>query len=195
MDHEALWRQARGGSEGARRDLIEAYLPAARRAARRLRSAHTEVIDRQDIESIAAVGLIQAVDHFDHEREVPFEAFARLRIRGAVLDELRRSSNRPTADGVGRTVSLEVLQEHGTEPSDGLAEPSEPLIERDLVSDVRTALRTLPSREQHVLDHYYFKGQTMRDIASLLGVTEARVSQIHAQAIAQLRCLLAPTDV
>jgi RNA polymerase sigma factor for flagellar operon FliA len=45
----------------------------------------------------------------------------------------------------------------------------------------------LPAQEKTVMAHYYEAGRTMREIAGLLGVTEGRVCQIHAQAIARLR--------
>lgn len=49
------------------------------------------------------------------------------------------------------------------------------------------ALDALPGQEQKVMALYYEEDRTMRDIGGLLGVSEGRVSQIHAQAIARLR--------
>lgn len=49
------------------------------------------------------------------------------------------------------------------------------------------ALGALPGQEKMVMAHYYEAGRTMREIAELLGVTEGRICQIHAQAIARLR--------
>jgi RNA polymerase sigma factor for flagellar operon FliA len=50
-----------------------------------------------------------------------------------------------------------------------------------------SALDALPRQEQSLMTYYYEEGRTMRDIGTLLGVTEGRVSQIHSQAIARLR--------
>lgn len=48
------------------------------------------VVERGDLEAAAAAGLLQAVERFDPESGVPFRYFASLRVRGAILDELRR---------------------------------------------------------------------------------------------------------
>lgn len=52
------------------------------------------------------------------------------------------------------------------------------------------ALDALPAREKAVLADYYDGGRTMREIAAVLDVSEARVSQLHAQAIVRLRAVL-----
>ena len=49
------------------------------------------------------------------------------------------------------------------------------------------AIRALPKQEKLVMTHYYEAGQNMREIGAKLGLTEGRISQIHAQAIARLR--------
>src|SRR5207247_1538001 len=90
-------------------------------------------------ESAALIGLIDAVDRFDPERGVPFEGYASLRIRGAVLDEVRRVDELGRADRRRQreaaaqgeagtyhgTVSLDELIErgyHGGAEQDELAE-------------------------------------------------------------------------
>ncbi len=45
----------------------------------------------------------------------------------------------------------------------------------------------LPPQERTVIRLYYFEGQTLKDIKATLGVSESRVSQIHAQAVIHLR--------
>lgn len=52
-------------------------------------------ISRDDIVGAGMVGLIEAADRYDEAREEPFLAFAEHRIRGAVLDELRRGDIMP----------------------------------------------------------------------------------------------------
>jgi RNA polymerase sigma factor for flagellar operon FliA len=47
-------------------------------------------VDRDDLTSAGMIGLLQALRSFDPDRGVNFLTFARLRIRGAVYDELRR---------------------------------------------------------------------------------------------------------
>lgn len=50
-----------------------------------------------------------------------------------------------------------------------------------------TAIRSLSRQEKQVMTHYYESGKNMKEIGTKLGLTEGRISQIHAQAIARLR--------
>jgi len=47
------------------------------------------VADREDLVHVGIIGLMTALEKFDNKRNVQFETYARFRIRGAVLDELR----------------------------------------------------------------------------------------------------------
>lgn len=49
------------------------------------------------------------------------------------------------------------------------------------------AVESLSAQEQTVIRLYYFEGQTLKEIKATLGVSESRVSQIHAQAVIKLR--------
>jgi RNA polymerase sigma factor for flagellar operon FliA len=52
---------------------------------------------------------------------------------------------------------------------------------------VRTAIASLPPREQKVIGLYYYGEATMKQIGAEIGVNESRVSQLHARAIRRLR--------
>ena len=49
------------------------------------------------------------------------------------------------------------------------------------------AIDRLPERERQVMGLYYDESLNLREIGGVLGVTESRVCQIHAQAVARLR--------
>jgi RNA polymerase sigma factor for flagellar operon FliA len=49
------------------------------------------------------------------------------------------------------------------------------------------AMSRLPSRKRQVLDLYYFRGLTMKETGTRMGVCESRVSQIHSSAVASLK--------
>lgn len=49
------------------------------------------------------------------------------------------------------------------------------------------AVEDLPPQERTVIRRYYFRGETLKDIRTELGVSESRVSQIHARAVTHLR--------
>lgn len=53
------------------------------------------------------------------------------------------------------------------------------------------AIDRLPEKERHVISFYYVEELTMKEIGSILGVNESRVSQLHTKAIKRLRLALA----
>lgn len=198
------WAQARLGDRDARAELIESYRPYVSRLVVRMGIPPTSVQEREDLVSVGVIGLIDAIDRFDHERGVPFEAFARARIQGAVIDELRRLDGRSrlfwkrvrdgstVEDSMPAAVSLDRLIDAGAEPA--ATDMSATLLEQDLWNDVGIALMTLPRRERSVLQRHYGASRTLREIGSEMGVSEARVCQLHARAIAQLRRMLMMRD-
>jgi len=97
------------------------------------------------------------------------------------------SLDAPLADD-GETFSLQSLIEAPDE-----CEPAEHHDRAELREEVRAALRKLPERQQLLLSLYYVEELTMREIGEVLSISESRVSQLHAQAILNLRALLEAT--
>jgi len=69
--------------------LVEAYQPLVKEVVRRFAGRLPRTVDRGDLETAANVGLIAAVEGFDPGRGVRFESYGELRVKGALLDELR----------------------------------------------------------------------------------------------------------
>ncbi len=226
----------------AREALIRRYLPLVRRIA----GAHSwrlpSGVDLDDVRSWGVFGLLAAVDRFDPARAELFVAYARKRIRGAILDQLRQSdwtprSVRDKAEAVARgtrevearlgraateddiasalglpidayraligriapvaVVSLEdVRLEQGERWQGGLpdhgAEPFDAILRREEARLLADAIRGLPEREQLLLSLYYRDELTLKEVGAVLGVTESRVCQLHAQALRGLRARLKP---
>jgi len=119
---------------------------------------------------------------------------------GQPLDQLRR-----TLQDLGHTlVSLEQVDDghNGASTSgddngfsllnlladeDPEGDPAERLDRRELSRLLRDAIAALPPREEILIDAHYRRGQSMREVARLLGISESRVSQLHARAIRLLR--------
>jgi RNA polymerase sigma factor for flagellar operon FliA len=91
--HRALATYASTSSDAD--DLVQRYSAVIDRIARRiaLRTGLQSAID--DLWSAGALGLMEAARRFDAERGVAFETFVEHRIRGAMLDELRRMDHLP----------------------------------------------------------------------------------------------------
>ena len=58
---------------------------------------------------------------------------------------------------------------------------------REVRAELVQAVENLSPQERTVIKLYYFEGQTLKEIKGALGVSESRVSQIHAQAVIHLR--------
>jgi len=85
----------------------------------------------------------------------------------------------PTSDG--NDVVIEYYAD------DDSTDPHCRLQARELVQLLSSAIDRLPERERLVVSLYYFEELTMKEIGSLLGVNEARVSQMHSKAMLRLR--------
>lgn len=195
LETAQLWARVRAGDGASRAALIERYLPLARALARRVRIVGSGVTDADDLMSAAVLGLIDAVDRFESGRGVPFEAYASLRIRGAIIDELRRLDERgrgASEDGRPSALSLDGLIEEEWQPFLAVEDETDEQFEReDLRGRVQNALETLPERQREVLAHYYAGARTLRQTGAAMGISEARACQLHGRAITNLRRALA----
>ena len=189
MDVTQLWVRCKAGDAQARAALIERYLPLARALSRRVRMVDSPLSDSDDLASAAFLGLIDAVDRFEPGRGVPFEAYAALRIRGAIIDELRRVDERGrSAEATPRAVSLDgLVEEEWTLFLAADDEVDAKFDHEDLCGRVEGALATLPPRQREVLARYYADSLTLREAGLRMGISEARACQLHGRAIVNLR--------
>jgi RNA polymerase sigma factor FliA len=79
----------------ARDELIVTHMWLVRHIAGKLAAQLPPDVDQENLESAAMLGLCEAADRFDPSRGVEFKAFAGLRIRGSIIDELRRNCPLP----------------------------------------------------------------------------------------------------
>ena len=70
--------------------LILEHLPQVRMLARKIRARLPENISQDDLVSTGILGLIAAIDHFDPSRHVHLKTYAEHKIKGGILDSLRR---------------------------------------------------------------------------------------------------------
>jgi RNA polymerase sigma factor for flagellar operon FliA len=72
---------------------IMKYAPLVKNIVERFAMKLPDHIDKEDLINVGIIGLISALERFDKGRNVKFETYARFRIRGAILDELRSRDN------------------------------------------------------------------------------------------------------
>ncbi|MEW6459119.1 MAG: FliA/WhiG family RNA polymerase sigma factor [Bacillota bacterium] len=88
-----VWRRYRDTrNSGLREQLIVEHLPLVRLIAGRLAVRPPSFIAQEDLEGWGIFGLIEAVEKYDPNHGTDFRTFAYHRIRGAILDEVRRQS-------------------------------------------------------------------------------------------------------
>lgn len=221
--------------------MLNEHLGLVHHVARQLSRSLANDVDFDELVSAGTIGLMNAVDSFDATRGLAFSTFAAPRIRGAILDELRRQDHVPRSIrrksreiAAAREALIrrngcapeekEIAAQLGVDPDtlwrwqsqiEGVhhvaldapmsdddsrsATPAQVLtgmpgeqIEDDLnheqeVEFLRDALVRLSEQERIVLSLYYFEELKLHQIATILELTESRVSQIRSKAILKLR--------
>ena len=103
-------------------DEILSLLPMVRKIARRAVSYLRPPLSFDDLVSAGTIGLIKAARDFDTSRQAEFRTYAYIRVKGAVLDELRRASLLPS--GINKRIrqalelSRKIVEQTGRMPTD-----------------------------------------------------------------------------
>ena len=223
-----------GQSDSDRDRLIIEHIPLLKHIAGRMTLDVPGSMERDDLYGFGMLGLIAAADSFDPGRGLKFSTYAYPRIRGAILDEIRRGDFLPRGrrekvrslesnlarieqekggpptpeelsqamdvpieeldeimvsaatavetrleDGPGETLAALLSDPQAPDPVDS-AEWNEM---KDLLVDL---IHELPDQEKAVITLYYGEDLLLREIATVLDVTESRVSQIHSRALFRL---------
>ena len=101
-------------------DRVAASLPFVESLARRMASTMPHSIDLGDLVQDGVLGLIDAAHRFDEDRGIKFETFAERRVRGAMIDALRRDAWPRGVRRVRRELEAareELRRELGAEPT------------------------------------------------------------------------------
>ncbi|MDR0828348.1 MAG: FliA/WhiG family RNA polymerase sigma factor [Desulfovibrio sp.] len=213
--------------------IVRHFAPKVKYLALRLKSRLPRNVELSDLISSGTLGLMESFGKFQAGLGIKFDTYAENRIRGAMLDELRRMDWFPrslrrivrtldeavhkleresgltpseealageTGLGIAEvreglealhnqfTVSLELIQESMTSTENFLSdEPFSSASTHELIDRIAELIEQLTAREKLVLSLYYAEELNMRETAEVMGITEGRVSQLHAQALTRLR--------
>lgn len=239
VDREKLWESyQKNPVSKIREQIIIEYAPLVKLVAGRLSMYLGYNVEYEDLVSYGIFGLIDAIDKFDRSKDVKFETYASLRIRGAILDQIRKMDWIPRAVRqkqkkideaikniemkTGKTaldeeiaselgvsedeylnwqsqlkvtnvVSLNEFVEQGTEPAmdatknSHFAQPEDVVAESELKEVLAQSLETLTEKERRVIELYYYEELTLKEISSILEVSESRISQLHTRALAKMK--------
>ncbi len=226
-----------------RNKVVEQYAYLINKVAYKMIARLPANVELDDLKSAGVIGLIDAAEKYDPEKSSNFKSYAEIRIRGAMVDELRsldwvprsvrqkcatinRTSRRLTGR-LGRpatneeiadelqlsvpefnlmaskaralsVVSYEDLGAAGDDRRDFLdciadpaaTDPEENSQRSNRRSLMLRGIQELSERQRMVLSLYYFEDLNLKEIGTILGVTESRISQIHSKAVIQLRPIL-----
>jgi RNA polymerase sigma factor for flagellar operon FliA len=226
-----------------REKVVEEFLPIIKHLAFKVSRGFDDDGITEDLISSGVLGLLEAMEKFDPGRGIKLNTFAYLRIRGAMIDELRkrdwfprsartkakkleevirkletRLGRYPREEEVAEELkvdlddylimlkdygslsilSIEDISEVSGMDRDGLiryvmedgASPEKHAEMNELESLLGKEIDRLPEKQKLVLSLYYYEDMNMKEIAEVLGITEARISQIHSQAVLCLRTCL-----
>lgn len=175
---------------------------------RRELSLHGEL---DDLVAFGFGGLLEAQHRFDPARGVRFQTFAYHRVRGAMLDGVRKMAYLPrraherlrasaeTPPTAAPKASATPLEKVFARMSAGLTtagplhgsfgeeSPEHKLIKNESIAHLLDALTRLSERQQTVVRGYYFEGRSLDDIAHELGISKSWASRLHTSALQQLR--------
>lgn len=222
-----------------RQRLLNENLQEVRYIARRIHDRLPSHVPFDDLVHAGILGLVDAVDKFRPDKNVQLNAYARFRIRGAILDSLREmdwgpralrrqarrieDAHRDLSTELGREPSntelaaklgLELKELHlllaelrgldlrslqvqneeagngdriaamATRPED---DPFHIALRAEFHASLAGAIQKLDQKERLVLNLYYLRELTMKQVGAILGIGESRVSQIHGAALTHLR--------
>ena len=239
VDREKLWEEyQKKKTPELREKLIIEYSQLVKLVAGRLSMYLGYNVEYDDLVSYGIFGLIDAIDKFDLGKEVKFETYASLRIRGTILDQIRKmdwiprtvrqkqkkideaikqvemrtgknASDEEIAQELGlsedelttwqsqlkvtNVVSLNEYLEQGAEPvmdarrNSHFIQPEDKVEEEELKQKLEESLEVLTEKERKVILLYYYEDLTLKEISSILEVSESRISQLHTKALLKMR--------
>ena len=188
--------------------LLQQYAPLVRQIVGGFQRKLPRNVLRDDLIAAGMSGLWDAIRRQDGQCDDSFEWYVRVRIRGAILDELRAQDWLPRraraaaaeAQESGNSsmappsvVRLEDVSEWEQGRALGSSEgsSSESAVHQKFVGEaLARAVEQLPERERHIVSMHYFKGIKFKDLGVQLGVSEPRISQLHSRAMKRLRALI-----
>ena len=184
-EERALWQAYKdNGDMMARSRLLEQYQPLVFNETMRWH-IHRDILS--DALQEGTLGLMEAVERYDYRRGVAFPLFAVHRIRGAILDYLKR-------EGAGSAVSLDEPDERGVTLQDTLCDeeqdPAEATSRQLLLEKVGHVLKRLPEKEQAVVEGVYLNDVEQKHLAKSLDISLPYVYRLQKRGIRRVRGML-----
>ncbi|OGC05012.1 hypothetical protein A2276_03580 [candidate division WOR-1 bacterium RIFOXYA12_FULL_43_27] len=144
--------------------------------------AHVKKSEADDIASEAKIAFVDSLKTWD-PRKGELWTFVSVRLKGSMQDYLRKRGGDPVAG----------MQEWISSAAHLYLAFNKQIIYHDKIDDVlhvEHAMEALDEKEKAVIDGYYKKDKTFKDIGKDIGLSESQVSRICKEATTKMRCYL-----
>lgn len=198
-------KKAKGLDPRLSAELLLQYEPLVRKIAGGFQRKLPRNVLREDLIAAGMSGLWDAIRRHPDGPTESFEWYVRVRIRGAILDELRAQDwlprrARAAAEAASGTdayvpppavVRFDDVSEWEQNRCLADASSSEAAVAAKFAQEtLAKAVEQLPERERHIVSQHYFRGVKFKDLGVELGVSEPRISQLHSRAIQRLKTII-----
>lgn len=183
-EEAGLWKLAADGDVQAHQRLMTAYQPLVFKIAVSFQLPESETME---LIQEGMIGLLEAAETYDYKRGVAFSLFASYRIKGCMLDFLKRDADKGVVSLDGKTVCGMIVADMLASEK---ASPAE-LAEQQLLQEkVQQALSRLPEKEQRVLTGMYLEDQSAQNVADAINVSLGYVYRLQKQGVRRVRGML-----
>lgn len=141
------------------------------------------------------IALMEALPRFKENQGATIETYLGRRIRGAMIDELRRQDwlSRTQRDKVGDEfvmTSLDMARDNGESWIDNIVAADNVegfFANRQMREALVAEIKKLPQRESEIMGMIYEQDMPMIEVAAVMNLSPARISQIHAKTLELLK--------
>lgn len=201
MDNNLLWTEfKKNPTTDLKKKLILQYQNLVHYVIHNSKFVALGILDERDYFHYGVEGLSEAIDRFDPDYGTKFETYAIQRIKGKIIDELRKTRIKPPVLAYDENeeeilyseVSLNNVDEEESSmfyesiPIDE-SNPEEMSIKEEAKEILVNEIKKLSERERLLISLIYFENLNFKDIAQLLNITVPRVSQLHSSIISKLK--------
>lgn len=206
MSNSELWREYKNSPTPAlKKEIILRYVNLVHYVIRKSHLTSNGVLDERDFFQFGIEGLSEAIDRFDPDYGTKFETYAIQRIKGKIIDELRKIQSKiklPEEESNASQYPQSISMNNQIEDEEGSYQLSEVIAddkntnqaevveENEMKELLINALKQLNERDRLIISLYYYENLNYQEIAELMKITVSRVSQIHTRIINNLKSKL-----
>jgi len=204
MDISQLWNEYKVSPiPELKKKIMINYIRLVHYVIHNSRFINMDILEDRDYFQFGIEGLSQAIDRFDPDYGTKFETYAIQRIRGKIIDELRKLQKKKTSPYgiIYNNVSLNntIDGDENYTLSDIIPSsynnPNEEVEKNEAIEFLTGTIKNLPERDRMIISLYYYEHLNYKEISEILNITVSRVSQVHSKIIKNLKSRLAYLNV